>query len=117
VGRKQRLLAVHPRGQHRRTYAASFATDRGDEATAQFIHAYADFLERHVEGWTVTTEGALLPGVSRHYIRIHPVDPRDSDPNENPNSGLLALRNRPPGATFAFPAKDIVDAGFLDLVR
>ena len=79
-------------------------TSVGDEATAQFIHAYADFLERHVEGWTVTTEGALLPGVSRHYIRIHPVDPYDSEPNENPNAGVLALRNRPPGATFAFPA-------------
>jgi glucoamylase len=99
------------------TCAAWFASDRGDDTTAQFIQAYADFLERHVEAWTVTTEGSLLPGVSRHYIRIHPVDPGDSEPNENPNAGLLALRNRPPGATFAFPAKDIVDAGFLDLVR
>jgi len=99
------------------TCAACFATSRGDEATARFVRAYADFLERHVEGWTVTTEGALLPGVSRHYIRIHPVDPRDPEPNENPNAGILALRNRPPGASFAFPAKDIVDAGFLDLVR
>ena len=99
------------------TCAACFSTVRGDHATAQFIHAYADFLERHVEPWTVTTEGALLPGVSRHYIRIHPVDPNDVEPNENPNTGVLELRNRPPGATFAFPAKDIVDAGFLDLVR
>jgi glucoamylase len=99
------------------TCAACFATERGDDVTAHFIHAYADFLERHVDGWTVTTEGALLPGVSRHYIRIHPVDPDDSEPNENPNAGVLALRNRPPGATVAFPAKDIVDAGFLDLVR
>jgi glucoamylase len=99
------------------TCAARFATDRGDEPTAQFIQVYADFLERHLEGWTVTTDGALLPGVRRHYIRIHPVDPGDPEPNENPNAGVLALRNRPPGATFAFPAKDIVDAGFLDLVR
>ena len=93
------------------------ATPVCDGATAAFIQAYADFLERHVEGWTVTTEGALLPGVSRHYIRIHPVDPRDAEPNEDPDAGVLAVRNRPPGATVAFPAKDIVDAGFLDLVR
>jgi glucoamylase len=99
------------------TCAACFAADRGDEATAQFIHEYADFLERHVEGWTVTSDVALVPGISRHFIRIHPVDPRDFEPNENPNVGVLALHNRPPGATFAFPAKDIVDAGFLDLVR
>jgi glucoamylase len=97
--------------------AACFAANRGDDQTAQFIHAYADFLEQHVERWTVTTEGALLPGVRRHYIRIHPVDPRDPEPNEDPNAGMLALRNRPPGAHSAFPAKDIVDAGFLDLVR
>lgn len=99
------------------TCAACFATDRGDDTTAQFIQAYADFLERHVESWTVTTEGSLLPCVRRHYIRIHPVDPRDSEPDENPNAGLIALRNQPQGATFAFPAKDIVDAGFLELVR
>jgi glucoamylase len=30
---------------------------------------------------------------------------------------MLVLRNRPPGTRSAFPAKDIVDAGFLDLVR
>jgi glucoamylase len=99
------------------TCAACFAADRGDDTTAQFIQAYADFLERHVEPWTVTTEGSLLPCVGRHYIRIHPVDPRDPEPDENPNAGLLALRNRPQGATFAFRAKDIVDAGFLELVR
>jgi len=99
------------------TCAACFATIRGDHATAQFVHEYADFLERRIETWTVTTEGELLPEVSRHYIRIHPVDPRDSNPNENPNTGVLELRNRPPGATFKLQAKDIVDAGFLDLVR
>lgn len=99
------------------TCAACFATERGDQATAQFVHEYADFLERHVEAWTVTTEGSLVPGVSRHYIRIHPVDPRDAAPNEDPNTGILNVRNRAPGARAAFPAKDIVDAGFLELVR
>src|SRR5439155_15969647 len=31
--------------------------------------------------------------------------------------GLLQVRNRPPGEPFEFPAKDVVDAGFLELVR
>ena len=41
----------------------------------------------------------------------------DNDPGENPNHGRLVLPNQPPGMPWEFPAKDIVDAGFLELVR
>lgn len=99
------------------TCAACFARERGDEATARFLQEYADFLECHLEAWTVTAEGTLLPEVPRHYIRITPGDPGDPHPSEDPNAGLVALRNRPPGARVEFPAKEIVDAGFLELVR
>jgi len=99
------------------TCAAGFAHERGDEATATFLQQHADFLEEHVEAWTVTTDGTLLPGVPRHYIRIHPVDPDDPRPDEDPNHGLLTIRNRPSGERAEFPAKDVVDAGFLELVR
>jgi glucoamylase len=99
------------------TCAALFARERGDEATAQFIQEYADFLECHVESWTVTTQGTLIPGISRHFIRIHPVEPGDPQPDEDPNRGILPIRNRPPGSQVEFPAKEIVDAGFLELVR
>ncbi|MEO8636186.1 MAG: glycoside hydrolase family 15 protein [Gemmatimonadales bacterium] len=99
------------------TCAAGFATDRGDQVTAQFIQEYADFLERHVEAWTVTTEGSLVPGFPRHFIRLCPTDPADPAPDEDPNRGLLPLANQPPNARCAFPAKDVVDAGFLELVR
>lgn len=97
--------------------AASFARERGDETTARFLEEYADFLECHVEAWTVTTDGTLVPEVQRHFIRIHPVDIHDMCPNEDPNSGVLAIANQPPGAQRQFPAKEIVDAGFLELVR
>jgi glucoamylase len=97
--------------------AADFARSRQQESTAIFLEEYADFLESHVERWTVTTQGSLVPGISRHYIRIHP-SPCDSGiPEEDPNTGRLVIPNRPPGAQFVFPAKDIVDAGFLELVR
>src|SRR6266550_1958899 len=99
------------------TCAADFAADRGDPDTAQLFQEYADFLECHVDGWTVTTAGVLVPGVSRHFIRIHPVVPGDLEPDEDPDHGLLQVRNRPPGEPFEFPAKDVVDAGFLELVR
>jgi glucoamylase len=97
--------------------AACFARERGDETTARFLEEYADFLECHIESWTVTTQGALVPEIKRHYIRIHPVNIHDPKPVEDPNSGILAIANRPPGAQWQFPAKDIVDAGFLELVR
>jgi glucoamylase len=57
-----------------------------------------------------------VPGIPRHYIRVNPGDPNhavDGDPNLN----MVTLTNRPPGARFLFPAKEIVDAGFLELVR
>ncbi len=99
------------------TCASLFARERGDVATAEFIQEYADFLECHIERWTVTTEGALVPGIHRHYIRLRPSSPQDPYPDEDPNRGVLVLPNQPPGAPTEYSAKDIIDAGFLELVR
>jgi glucoamylase len=96
--------------------AAEFVADRGDEGTAAFVRDYADFLESHLERWTVTTQGTLVPGIPRHYIRINPGDLHHCA-DEDPNCGTLVLANQPPGARSEFPAKEIVDAGFLELVR
>lgn len=97
--------------------AACFARERGDLATAVYLEEYADFLECHIEAWTVTTEGTLLAGVPRHFMRILPVSIDDPNPDENPNRGTLTLANQEPGTEYAFPAKEIVDAGFLEFVR
>ncbi|WP_311774194.1 MULTISPECIES: glycoside hydrolase family 15 protein [unclassified Nostoc] len=97
--------------------AAQFVREHGDEATAQFIEEYADFLECHIEDWTVTTEGTLVPGIKRHYIRITPTDINNPQPHENPNQGTLFISSQPPGEVGEFPAKEIVDGGFLQLVR
>jgi glucoamylase len=97
--------------------AACFFRERRDENTAKFLEEYADFLNSHLESWTVTTQGSLVPGISRHYIRILPESVDNPKPNEDPNRGVLIVANRPPGVQNQFPAKDIVDAGFLELVR
>lgn len=97
--------------------AACFARERRDDATATFLEDYADFLESHVESWTVTTDGTLVPEVCRHYIRILPEDIGNPCPDEDANCGILTIANRPPGMQAIFPAKEIVDAGFLELVR
>jgi glucoamylase len=95
---------------------AEFIASRGDTVTAEFVRDYADFLESHVETWTVTTQGTLVPGINRHYIRINPSLATDCA-DEDPNCGTLILANQAPGTPYEFPAKDIVDAGFLELVR
>ena len=99
------------------TCAADYAHDQGDADTSDFIQTYADFLACHVEAWTVTTEGELLEDVPRHFVRVTPADPDDDTPNENPNEGSVDIANRPPGSQVHFEAKNIVDAGFLELVR
>jgi glucoamylase len=98
--------------------AAEFFRDADDEATARFIEDYADFLESHVEQWTVTNSGTLVPGMPRHYIRINSVfnDP-DGYTNEDPDAGEITLANQESGFRYSYPAKEIVDAGFLELVR
>lgn len=106
-------LAVHIAGL---ICGADFFSARGDDATAAFIRDYADFLESHVEHWTVTSAGTLLPGCKRHYIRVNPARAVDCS-DEDPNRGTLVLANQPPGAAYEFPSNEIVDAGFLELVR
>jgi glucoamylase len=97
--------------------AACFARFKKNEAIANYLEVYADFLNRHVEDWTVTTEGTLVPGITRHYIRVNPTSIDHPDADENPNTSTVTLANGPEGSPNHFPAKEIVDAGFLELVR
>ena len=98
--------------------AAEMIEQRGDQHTADFVRTYADFLESHVEQWTVTEQGSLVPGIKRHYIRITPASSQEgATGDENPNTEMIKLANQKPGDPYLFPAKDIVDAGFLELVR
>ena len=97
--------------------ASWFAAEHGDEDTAQYLREYADFLECHLETWTVTKQGTLVESIPRHYIRILPIDLSDQHPLEDPDHATMRLTNQPPGTPVEYPAKEIVDAGFLELVR
>jgi len=99
------------------TCAALFADARGDLETGRYLREYSDFLECHIETWTVTTSGDLLSDVPRHYVRINPIDLSDPKADEDPDHGTVRIANRPPDEPSHFPAKDIVDGGFLELVR
>jgi glucoamylase len=97
--------------------AASFARERKDHLSAAVLHDYADFLESHLEQWTVTNQGFLVPGIKRHYVRICTADADSAYPNENPDGAPVAIRNRAAGQQTMFRAAEIVDGGFLELVR
>jgi glucoamylase len=97
--------------------AACWMREQGDAETAEFVEAYADFLECHIEQWTMTTEGTLVSDIPQHYIRITPAEVDAPCPNEDPNQGMLAIPHRHPDSQQEFPAKEIVDPSFLELVR
>lgn len=97
--------------------AAAFCRDNEDADTAAFLEDYADFLESHLEKWTVTNRGTLVNEIPRHYIRINPVSIEDPHPDDSPDGKKLTISNRSPESLNAFAACDIVDPGFLELVR
>jgi glucoamylase len=84
---------------------------------AQFIEEFADWIESHIEDWTVTNEGVLHPEIKRHYMRIRPPETGEAYACESCGKEHLRLANRPPGTRYEFEAREIVDPGFLELVR
>ncbi len=97
--------------------AAQFIRERGDEDTASFTEQYADYLEAHIEEWTVTSKGSLHPGIEKYYMRILPEEVGAGHPAEDKEERMLKIKNLAPGQPSEFPAKDVVDGGFLELVR
>jgi len=97
--------------------AAVFFRKHGDRETATFIEEYADYLEAHIEEWTVTRTGTLVEGTSTYFIRILPEKIRQEHPAEDKDSRLLHIANHAPGEQSDFLARDVVDGGFLELVR
>ncbi len=97
--------------------AACFARAEQNDDQAAFLEAYADFLRAHLQEWTVTTEGSLLPGSPRYFVRLNPAQPGEVASVGAVNKAALKLTSQPPGAPEWYPARDIVDGGFLQLVR
>jgi glucoamylase len=83
----------------------------------EFLEEYADWIEGHLEDWTVTNNGVLHPEVKRHYMRIRPPECGEAYAHEGCGTEIMRLQNRPPGTRTEFEAREIIDAGFLELVR
>ncbi len=84
--------------------AAEIAKKNGDDASATIWLATADDWARNVERWTATTNGKY--GDGNYYVRI--------TANGKPDAGEKIELNNGAGT---FYENEIVDAGFLDLVR
>src|SRR5262249_46152405 len=97
------------------TCAASFARELGDELSADLIQDYADYLKCHLEHWTVTPRGAVLRGVREYFVRINPV--KDVNAVDNLDIAELFINTRAASKQQIFQARNIVDGGFLELVR
>ncbi|HYK38129.1 glycoside hydrolase family 15 protein [Alloacidobacterium sp.] len=97
--------------------AADIARSHSSPELAQFLEEHADWIESHLEDWTVTNNGVLHPDVKRHYMRIRP--PECGEPYAHEECGVETIRiaNRGPDEKYEFEAREVIDAGFLELVR
>ena len=97
--------------------AADLNRAHGNEDQASYFETYADWIEANLDECTTTSEGVLLPEVKRHYMRIRP--PAEGQPFYNPGipDGFIRIANRAPDEKADFEAREIVDGGFLELVR
>jgi glucoamylase len=90
-----------------------WSNERGRNDVADFVFAYADWMAAHIEDWTVTTQGELVDGIRRHYIRITPTNANAPDPHADPNTAMIEIAN----GGGLHPARNVVGGDFLHLVR
>jgi glucan 1,4-alpha-glucosidase len=85
--------------------AATIAGSHGAAADARIWLATADQYQRSIKGWTVTTTGSKSP--NPYFIRLS----KTGDPN------AAITYNVGNGAVDDLDQRDVIDAGFLELVR
>ena len=99
------------------TCAAEIARFHDSSELALFLEEFADWIESHLEDWTVTNNGVLDPEVKRHYMRIRPPESGEAYSCESCGTEIVHIRNCAPGQRDAYEAREIIDHGFLELVR
>ncbi|HEY8045341.1 MAG TPA: glucodextranase DOMON-like domain-containing protein [Streptosporangiaceae bacterium] len=85
------------------TAASAIAAGHGDQARARLYQATADYFQRSIKSWDVTTTG---PDAPRYFIRLS----KTGDPNAAISYGL---GNGGP----AVDQRSVIDGGFQELVR
>ena len=85
------------------TAASVIAADHGDRARARLYQATADYFQRSIKSWDVTTTG---PDAPRYFIRLS----KTGDPNA---AISYSLGNGGP----TVDQRSVIDGGFQELVR
>jgi glucoamylase len=89
------------------TAAAAIARVNHDPTHAAIYQATADDFARNIKSWTVTTNSPFYPGVGPYFIRVSKTG--------NPNANTSYMLNN--GNTTSVDQRQVIDAGFLELVR
>jgi len=97
--------------------AADIARAHASLELASFLEGYADWIEAHLDEWTTTRDGVLHPEVKYHYVRVCPPAPGEPFHDGSVPVGSFRMANRGPEEQNVFEAREVVDAGFLELVR
>jgi glucoamylase len=97
--------------------AADIARAHDAPELAQFLEQHADWIESHLEDWMVTNSGVLDPDIQRHYMRIRPPECGEPYARETCGREIVHINNLGPGEQSEFEAREIIDGGFLELVR
>jgi len=85
------------------TAAASIAAQHGDQARARVYQATADYFQRSIKSWAVTTSG---PDAARYFIRLS----KTGDPN-----AAISYNLGNGGPTV--DQRSVIDGGFQELAR
>ena len=96
--------------------ASEMAAARNDSECANLCLRTADYWATNVERWTFTTRGSLLDGHSQYYVRLEAINPETLETDLDPNTGFIQINNRLASESH-YPVYDIIDGGFLELVR
>ena len=92
AGRKPPVILLRPWPATLRPWSAPPISSKpmATKPVPTLCATHADFLESHLEKWTVTQKGTLVPGITRHYIRINPGnDSQNGFGDEDPDVGTL----------------------------
>ena len=80
--------------------AAEIARAHDSMELAEFLEEFADWIEHHIEDWTVTNDGVLLPG-GQAALHAHPAaGGGEAYAREGCGKEMIRLQNRPPGTRY-----------------
>ncbi len=99
------------------TVAGEMALQSGDLGCATYFQEVADYWWSMLDSWTYTTNGRLMAGHTSYYERIDAVYHGSEETDGNPNKGYIPIKNLPPNYASLYPKYNIIDGGFIDLVR